>query len=242
MKVLLITDIHSNFEALSAVLSSAAGRYEEVWCLGDVVGYGPEPRKALQRVRDLQPVIVAGNHDRGATGKLDLREFSSGAADALERHRTQLTPGDRQWLDALPLVLSRESFTLCHGSLTDPVWGYILSARDAVQTMNTAKTRVVLTGHTHVTAVWHRDDSGEVSLLPVAYGEEMSLRDGSFVLNPGSLGQPRDGNPAARYAILDTTRRSIVFEREKYPVKRVMKKMRAQGYPASSVERYGLGR
>ena len=160
MNALVIADIHANMDALAAVLRIAAGKYEEVWCLGDVVGYGPDPREAIAAVRRLQPVAVAGNHDRGATGLMDLAWFGAAARDALERHGPLLTADETAWLDALPSVREHQSFTLCHGSLVDPIRDYILTPLDAGRTLERAQTSVILTGHTHVPALWRRTTVG----------------------------------------------------------------------------------
>ena len=242
MVVLVITDIHANLEALNAVIRAAAGSYEEVWCLGDIVGYGPEPKETLAAVRRLSPIAIAGNHDRGVCGKVNLDDFSTGARDAIERHIPLLNGADKEWLDALPEVLERSSVTLCHGSLVDPVWAYILSAHDAALNLQMATTSLVFTGHTHFPAIWQQQDGGQIDLVEATYDREISLRGAMAVVNPGSLGQPRNGRPAAHYALFDTERRAIVFRQQPYPYRKTMKKMRSKGYPESSVTRYAQGR
>ena len=241
MRVLIIADVHANLEALDAILREAAGAFEELWCLGDIVGYGPEPRETLAELRRMRPVAVAGNHDRGVTGRLELDYFSEGARDALERHVPLLNADERAWLDDLPTVVHRESVTLCHGSLTDPIWDYILSPREAARTLELASTSIVFTGHTHVPAVWKQTGS-QVAPEPFRYGETFSLREARFVINPGSAGQPRNGNPAAHYVLFDTGSRSVVFHQAPYPVRRTIQKMRRRGDPERSIARYAYGR
>jgi len=242
MTALVVADIHANMDALTAVLDAAAGSYDEIWCLGDVVGYGPQPREALVMVKRQNPIAVAGNHDRAAVGMMDLRWFNDGARYAAERHAALLTDEGRQWLIALPDLQTRGSFTLCHGSLADPIRGYIIAAHDAAQTLDLAQTPVVLTGHTHVPAIWRRRPGGGVERERIVLSEPTDLADGVTIVNPGSLGQPRDGNPDACYTLVDTDENTITFKRAAYPVDRVMQKMRDHGYPESSITRYRGGR
>jgi predicted phosphodiesterase len=242
MQVLIITDIHANLEALEAVVDAAASSSDEVWCLGDIVGYGPEPREALAAVRKLRPITVAGNHDRGVSGKLSLDDFSEGARDALERHMPLLTGAEKEWLDALPEVKVQSGVTLCHGSLVDPVWAYILSEYDAAVNLRMATTNLVFTGHTHFPALWQEKKGGRVSLIQARYDKKIRLRGKRAVVNPGSLGQPRNGRPAAHCAIYDTEDQSIIFRQVPYPFETTMEKMRQAGYPDSSIARYAQGR
>lgn len=241
MLAFVVADIHANLDALKAVLGAAAGRYERVWCLGDIVGYGPQPKETLDFVRSLDPIAVAGNHDRAVTGQANLDVFSAGARDAIERHRPLLTEPDRAWLDALPTVAECGSATLCHGSLIDPVWEYILGPEDAARTINAATTSVVFTGHTHRPVIWSARGGGQVEQVPWDYGQVMDLRDGRFVINPGSVGQSRNGSPTGHFALFDTTNRTVTMERASYPVRRTMKRMRTLGYPEQSVQRYAFG-
>lgn len=241
MVALVITDLHANLVALKSVLSACAGSFEEVWCLGDIVGYGPEPVETLAEVRRLRPVSLAGNHDQGLIGREPLSMFSAGARDALQRHRPLVSEDDVAWLAGLSSSLVHQSVTLVHGSLSDPVWGYIFSPLEAEDTLERARTSLVFTGHTHVPVIW-RQQPGGVTEERIEYGRPISLRDGMFVINPGSVGQPRNGNPSAHYALFDTQNRSITFDRVKYPVRRTMRKMRSMGFPESSVSRYAIGR
>ena len=242
MVALVIADIHANLDALQAVLRDSAGEYSEVWCLGDIVGYGPEPSETLAMVKSLEPIAVAGNHDRAVTGQADLEIFSAGARDAVERHRPLLNGEYKRWLDELPEVLERHSVTLCHGSLVDPVWDYILTPLDAARTMDQAATSIVISGHTHFPVIWGRSTGASVEQVPWAPGKEVDLNGMTVVLNPGSVGQSRNGSAAAHYALLDTQRRSVTMRRVSYPVRRTMKKLQKLGYPEESVVRYRLGR
>ncbi len=242
MRVLVITDIHANLEALEAVLDATNSSCDEIWCLGDIVGYGPEPRDTLAAVRRLHPIAVVGNHDRGVSGKLGLDDFSAGARDALERHMPLLTGAEKEWLDALPEVRTQGGVTLCHGSLVDPVWAYVLSEYDAVLNLRMATTDLVFTGHTHFPALWQEKKGGRVSLVEARYGRKVRLRGKRAVINPGSLGQPRNGKPSAHFAIYDSEEQSIIFRQVPYPVETTMEKMRRAGYPESSIARYAQGR
>lgn len=242
MTALVISDIHANLDALKAVLRDAVGCYEEVWFLGDAVGYGPEPRETIGALRAMNPVAVAGNHDRAAVGLARLDKFNPMARKALDIHIPLLSEQEQTWLAGLPEVIERQSITLCHGSLSDPIWGYILDPLEAAATLERAGTSVVLSGHTHFPLLWKRGPGGRIDEVAVPFGETVSLRDGIGVANPGSLGQPRDGDTRAPYALVDTDRRSITFRRARYNVRRVVNKLRRKGYPKDLIRRYVEGR
>ena len=241
MRLLLVADIHSNLEAFEAVLADAGtrGGFEGVWCLGDVVGYGPDPGRCIDLLRQFDHLCVAGNHDWAAVGKIDIDQFNAYAAAACEWTSGQLTAGQRQYLEALTPVLAQEAFTLVHGSLRDPIWEYLLSYEAAVATFARCQTTHCLVGHSHIPFVCEEGRGfGQFR------GEEntVHLEDTCLIINPGSVGQPRDGDPRASYAILDTEGGEVVQYRVVYPIPETQEKMRRAELPQRLIERLTYGR
>ena len=205
MRYLIVSDIHSNLAALEAVLA-AAGAVDGVWCLGDVVGYGPQPNECAERLRGIGTLrCIAGNHDWGALGRLDLSEFNPDARYAAEWTGRQLTPDNRAWLEALPERIELEGITLVHGSPRHPIWEYVLSVPVARENLPFFASLTCLMGHTHVPVVFV-EPTLRPGWLEVAAPEPnapFAYRSGRALINPGSVGQPRDGDPRACYCLLD---------------------------------------
>ena len=252
MRIALIADIHSNLEALEAVLrdvESARGGVDAWWCLGDIVGYGPDPEACLQRVRDLEARCIAGNHDWGAVGKVALTEFNRAAAEACRWNGEHLGAGERAFLADLPLTVEVQGFTLAHGSPRDPIWEYLLSPEQAQDCLALLRTRHGLVGHSHLPLWFSLPDGGEAmptGRQALTYGsltEEAPLRlaSGRFILNPGSVGQPRDGDPRAAYAIYDGDTNSVTGYRVEYDIPKVQAKVVAAGLPATLAQRLSFG-
>lgn len=220
MSVLLIGDVHANLTALEAVLE-AAGEVEAIWVMGDTVGYGPDPSDVLALLGERGAVIVAGNHDLAVGTGQGLEAFNAVAASAARMHRSWLSPEEHDALSALPLTVERGAFTLCHGSLRDPVWEYVVSQPQAEATLRLARTAHCCNGHTHVPAVFRM-------------GERM-------VVNPGSVGQPRDGDPRAAYALLHADGPAITFHRVAYDVTATQRRIRHRALPEFLAERLAHG-
>jgi diadenosine tetraphosphatase ApaH/serine/threonine PP2A family protein phosphatase len=241
MRVLLITDIHANFTALAAVVEDA-GPVDAVWCLGDVVGYGPSPNECCTWVAKHAEIVVVGNHDWAALGRLDLDDFNESARQSTLWTVEQLTPQAYQWLDALPNRYIEGETTLVHGSPRHPVWEYLLRPAQAAANFEYFDTDICFVGHTHAPAIFHEGLSrkGEPSHVP-PYGEPIILSNGRYLVNPGSVGQPRDGDPRAAYAIYEPETRKIEFRRLAYDIGKTQAQMREAGLPNSLVLRLARG-
>jgi diadenosine tetraphosphatase ApaH/serine/threonine PP2A family protein phosphatase len=243
MRYLVISDIHSNLEAFKAVLADA-GTVDEVWCLGDVVGYGPDPNACVDLLRSLPHRAIVGNHDWATLGKLDLNDFNPDARAANLWNREQLNPANLAYLQALPERLVESSFTLVHGSPRHPIWEYIIYEPTAEANFAYFETPVCLVGHTHTPAIFRQVDSGEEStceaLVP-SWHVATHLRPGRWIVNPGSVGQPRDGDPEASYAIIDSEALTVEHRRVAYAVGETQTKMMEIGLPMRLAVRLGYG-
>src|SRR5574341_1500196 len=203
MRVLVVSDIHANLVALNTVLRDA-GSVDAAWSLGDSVGYGPHPGECVARLRELGTVMVAGNHERAATGAIGTEDFNPDAAAAARWTKAQLSPDEQVFLDDLPEVVTDEKFTLVHGTLRDPIWEYLYSYEAAAAHLGLQETPFGLVGHTHVPALVVEDDRlpRGCDLYRLSEGDRVEVKDGArLVVNPGSVGQPRDGDPRAAYAV-----------------------------------------
>ncbi len=245
MRYLVISDIHANIAALAAVLHDA-GSFDAVWCLGDVVGYGPNPNDCIERLRDLPHFSLAGNHDWASLGKLDLTSFNNDARIASVWTQGELTPSSRNYLESLPTHGVQENlFTLAHASPRQPVWEYVLDPLIAQRNFAYFETPFCFVGHTHIPVIFHQssdDFSGCTTLSPPYNGPVYLETGGRMIINPGSVGQPRDGNPHACYAILDTGQMTWEQHRVAYPIEIVQERMRASDLPSRLIERLQYGR
>jgi len=236
--IALLSDVHANLVALEAVLA-ALGPVDALWVTGDTVGYGPDPSDVLALLRERKAVLVAGNHDRAVATGQGLELFNPVAAAAVSVHRGLLSAEVRDLLAALPETIESAAFTLCHGSLRDPLWEYVFTATAAAASLALAKTRHCCAGHTHVPALYRRAASGT---LPVAIRHDTpySLAEPAF-LNPGSAGQPRDNDPRAAYATLDLDAGTVTFHRASYQVAQTQRRIRERGLPAVLADRLAFG-
>lgn len=241
MRVLVLSDIHANLAALDQVLDEA-GEWDTVWCLGDVVGYGPEPNACVARLRDLQPEYwLAGNHDWAALGKLDIADFNPMARLAALWTRQQLTPANVAFLETLPTyVRASDQFTLTHGSPRHPIWEYVLNTRTAAANFAHFDTPYCLVGHTHVPAIY-RQLNGRVNVPAHSLGEPVQLANGRSIINPGGVGQPRDGDPRASYLMLDTEALTVTYHRVAYPIQETQARMTQAGLPSRLITRLSYG-
>jgi len=243
MRCAILADIHSNLDAFQAVLQDIEkrGGVEEIWCLGDVVGYGPEPRECVELLRRHRHICIAGNHDLAAAGRLDTAYFNQEAADAIRWTAEQLSTGDNDYLKNLPLTLVKEDFTLAHGSPREPFWEYIVSPPTALVNFAYFNTWFCLVGHSHVPMLFDLDRDGFCNLEQLP--EQLSLRqeERRLIINPGGVGQPRDGDPRASYAVLDKDHGILSHYRVEYDIPAVQGKMAELGLPLRLINRLSHG-
>lgn len=244
MRVLIISDIHANYTALEAVLADAAGAdYEAVWCLGDLVGYGPQPNECIERVRALPGLLcLVGNHDKAVLGELDINAFNNDARAAILWTREALTGTNRDYLQSLMPLHTVGDFTLAHASPRQPIWEYILNRYIARDNFPYFHTPFCLVGHTHVPAVYVAPGpDGECVEVQPDYAQIFSLDAQRLIINPGSVGQPRDSIPDAAYAVLDTDTRVWEYRRAPYDVAATQRQMRSASFPERLIIRIAYG-
>jgi diadenosine tetraphosphatase ApaH/serine/threonine PP2A family protein phosphatase len=241
MRVAVLSDIHGNLHALEAVLAAGdAAAVDEVWCLGDVVGYGARPNECCSLVRERTSVCLAGNHDLVVVGTLGLDEFSHDAADAAGWSRDHVSAENRAWLAGLPSIAERDGVLLVHGSPRDPVWEYVLSTDAASAALEATEAPLVLVGHSHV-ALALGLSNGHLSGGLAPGGAELDLTAGRRLLNPGSVGQPRDGDPRAAWLLLDLGAGRATFERVDYDIAASQAEIREAGLPELLAARLSSG-
>ncbi len=242
MRILIISDIHANLTAFETVLNDAKGDWEYVWCLGDVVGYGPDPNECVELLRTLPHLCLAGNHDWAALGRLDIRTFNPDARKAVSWTRETLTPNNIAYLDALPTTFVIGNYTLAHGSPREPVWEYILEPLIAALNFPHFETPYCLVGHTHQPVIYEQlNEDGDTAAIAPAYRQTRPLNGRRQIINPGSVGQPRDANPDAAYALLDVEKNTWEHRRIPYNVAAVQERMRNFGMPDRLITRLEHG-
>lgn len=245
MIVAILSDIHANLVALDAVLT-ACRDCESIWCLGDLVGYGPEPSACIERIQAVAEVCIVGNHDLAAIGRLPLEQFNDLAAEAAEWTSRQLSASDREYLDARPRLEVRGEFTLTHGSPRDPTWEYLVSEWDARGNFDCFTGAVCFVGHSHIPISF--SISGQNETFPdietevPRKGRVNYFGERRHIINVGSVGQSRDGDPRAAYVLVDTDKRTYTLKRVGYDVGVTQSRMRAAGLPSFLRERLALGR
>jgi diadenosine tetraphosphatase ApaH/serine/threonine PP2A family protein phosphatase len=239
MRVAVLSDIHSNLIALDAVLAHA-GSVDLLWHLGDVVGYGPEPDEVVARLSGIGAVGVRGNHDSAALGGPEIEWFNPEARAAAEWTRDRISEPTRAWLDDLPERLTIDPFSLVHGSPLDPLREYIASLSSARANLTALPTPYGLHGHTHVPIAFV-DGRSRIVLTEPDDGTTMTLDDRATLLNPGSVGQPRDGDPRASYLVLDTDHASVTWHRVEYDHRAVAAAILDAGLPRRLADRLALG-
>jgi len=247
MRYLILSDIHANLTALEAALAAAKGRWERVLCLGDVVGYGPDPNEATDRVRELAPVLIRGNHDKVAAGIESAEDFNPVAREAAEWTTRQLRPDNLSYIAALPAgPRETDGLVLVHGSYHDED-EYVFAPLQALPGLLDSPSALTLFGHTHYQGGFsYRDEALSVIQLKPNPGPSFAalrLEPGSrYLINPGSIGQPRDGDPRAAFAIADMDHRVIEFWRVPYDIEAVQARMRTAGLPEPLIFRIAVGR
>ena len=242
MKALVVSDIHSNLEALESVIGDASrnGGFDEVWALGDLVGYGPDPSACIELLRQHDARCVAGNHDLAISGRMGLEWFNEYAAEAARWTIGQLGKTEAEYLGGLPLRMEMYGFTAVHGSPRDPVWEYVVNSATALAVFEDTGTPRCLVGHSHVPFVCRLE--GGAPAFRLATISPVELREGRAIVNPGSVGQPRDGDPRASYAVYDSDTESVTHYRVEYDIPATQRKMRERGLPEYLAERLAYGR
>lgn len=242
MRSLILSDIHGNLTALQAVLD-AAGSFDQVWCLGDIVGYGPNPNECVALVRSLTPLkCVKGNHDAAILGEIDLRAFNYEARASLMWLRDKIEPDHLRWLGTLGERLEFDEVTLVHGSPRNPVWEYLMDPVSAGENMGAFSTQLCFVGHTHIPGVFQMVDelNHTTRYIPLVDGSEFSPEN-KAIINPGSVGQPRDNDPRSAFAIFDDEAYRLECHRVPYDIDQVQRRILAAGLPRRHASRLRNG-
>ncbi len=244
MRYLVISDIHGNLPAFDAVLAHAdMESIDRVWCLGDVVGYGPCPNECIARLQEFpEHYCVAGNHDWAAIERIPIVEFNPIAQLACRWTAEQLSPENRAYLENLPTRIVQGNSTLVHGSPREPIWEYIIYPSTAQLNFQFFDTQFCFVGHTHAPALFQEESSThkfEIS-IPVA-GETIEIENERLIVNPGSVGQPRDGDPWAAYMIFDEDERVLEYHRIPYDIELTQRLLMENGLPESLISRLSFG-
>lgn len=241
MHILVISDIHSNITALEAVLESA-GQVDAVWCLGDLVGYGPDPDECITRIRDLPNLLcIMGNHDAAVSGLRNIEKFNNEAEQAILVTRSIIKPESVEYLKTLPETIETEAAILAHGSPRNPIWEYVLDTLTARMSLAFIQKDLALVGHTHLPLCFTYDPkSDKMTKKFLRSGEKIRIHN-RMILNPGSVGQPRDHDPRASYAIYDPENTTWKLHRVEYDIPAVQKRILAVGMPAKHALRLTEG-
>jgi diadenosine tetraphosphatase ApaH/serine/threonine PP2A family protein phosphatase len=244
LRVAVIADIHANLAALEACLDSIeeAG-VDEVWCLGDVVGYGPDPDACADLVRERCSLCLAGNHDLAVLGELDVESFSESAAAAVTWTRRVISEATLEFLRGLDPAGQREGIELCHASPRDPIWEYVLTREQADACLDAQSERICLIGHSHVALFFTRLDGarGNVRSAQAADGSLIDVSGGRWLVNPGSVGQPRDSDPRAAWLTLDTEAATVLYRRVAYDIEKTAAAIASADLPQPLADRLFIG-
>ena len=247
MRFLILSDIHANIDAFDAVLDAAPGSsWDRAIVLGDLVGYGAEPNAVIERVLALDPLtVIRGNHDKAVSGVADASDFNHVARAAAMWTAEVMRPDLRTYLEQLPMgpVAIDDSFEICHGAPFDEDH-YIFDLGDAAHAMDVTSRPLCLFGHTHLPVIYVRNGTGDGGFIPYVE-EELQIPlagDAKYLINPGSVGQPRDGDPRAAFAIYDGKDRVLTLFRVEYPVDKAQRRIFDAGLPPSLAHRLALGR
>ena len=240
MKIGIVSDLHSNLPALEAALADM-GAVNALWCLGDFVGYGPWPNDCIDLLRARGAVAIAGNHDLAAIGSIPTYTFNRDAAEAVEWTGRHLRADCRAYLESLSTKSEVDGVTLAHGSPREPVWEYVLSPQVAAASFACFSTQLCFVGHTHIPSLFQLEGDSRVGIAHMLAGASHYVGPERLMVNPGSVGQPRDRNPRAAYAIYDTDRATIEWHRTAYDIGATQRSIREAGLPAVFAERLSHG-
>jgi predicted phosphodiesterase len=242
MRILVISDIHANYTALKAVLKDA-GEVDETWCLGDLVGYGPDPNAVVEEMRDIKNLTcLLGNHDVAAIGKMPLETFNGDARKSLMHHEKVLSASNLEYLNSLPSKTKvRGEATMAHGSPRDPLWEYILNTLSARLNFEHFDTPWCFVGHSHIQCMFSLDEKKDRVTLEQVKPDTMIPLHPKLILNPGSVGQPRDRDPRAAFAIYDTEAHTWTPRRVEYNIVEVQERIRSAGLPEKHAARIAEG-
>jgi predicted phosphodiesterase len=247
MRYLILSDIHANATALDAALEAAKGKWEKALCLGDVVGYGPDPNEVVDRIRELGAVTIRGNHDKAGSGLANADDFNPVARAVALWTREKLRPENREYLEKLPIgPMTVNDFSLVHGAFRDED-EYVFAPAQALDSLLDAPSAVTFFGHTHLQGGFtlHDNKVGAVHFKPASDNSftPMTIEpETTYLLNPGSIGQPRDGDVRSAFAISDLDNKSVEFWRVPYEIEAVQKRMEAAGLPEPLIHRLSYGR
>ncbi|MBU0511189.1 MAG: metallophosphatase family protein [Chloroflexi bacterium] len=241
MKALVISDIHANLTALEVVLDDA-GHLDVTWLLGDLVGYGPDPNECIARVRELPDLVcLMGNHDAATLGLINTSAFNPAARIAIHWTRDTIRPENLDYLSGLPKTIRDGDITMAHGSPRQPIWEYLLDIRNATENFKYFDTSYCFVGHTHLPTIYQlSDEPGKADWIIPETDTPLTLSPRA-IINPGSVGQPRDHDPRASYAIFDTETSSIEYRRVSYDIHAVQTRMREADLPKRHIDRLSAG-
>jgi diadenosine tetraphosphatase ApaH/serine/threonine PP2A family protein phosphatase len=239
----MFSDVHGNLPALRAVLEDVDdAKVDAVWCLGDLVGYGAQPDECVRLASERSDICLAGNHDLGVLGQIDISDFSPQAAQAARWTREHADRSTLEFLGGLqPKDESREDVGLYHASPRDPVWEYVLSSMIANGCMDAMKPRVGAVGHSHVALYFWRREDGQIAGEQAPAGTELDLTEGDWIVNPGGVGQPRDGDPRAAWMLLDLVDWKASWRRVEYAIDDAARAIQQAGLPVALSDRLYYG-
>jgi len=242
MQFAILADIHSNLAAFEAVLEDLEkrGGFDKIWCLGDIVGYGPEPNACIKLLRQFDHSCVAGNHDWAAIGNIDIIDFNEDAALANQWTAKQLNEDGKNYLHSLPLRVTEHDFSMAHGSPREPIWEYLFSTRLAEENLSYFTTPFCLVGHSHIPLMFEESQNG-LLLHQLKNDETIELAGNRLIINPGSVGQPRDHDPRASYILYNSDDNTISHFRVDYDIETTQQKMTELNLPEFLICRLNHG-
>jgi len=242
VRIAIVSDIHGNRQALEAVLDQiAAAECDAIWCLGDLVGYGADPDVCVELVREHAEICLAGNHDLAVIGALSIDDFSDAAHQAAEWTRATISAETRAFLETLEPADETQAVALYHASPRDPVWEYVLSPLQAELGFEVQSRRIAIVGHTHVALAFHRFEGADTTGETRHADETLDLSTGHWLVNPGSVGQPRDGDARAAWMELDTEAWTAAYRRVEYDIDGAAMAIRGARLPETLAERLRFG-
>lgn len=241
MRTLIISDIHANLTAFDAVLDDAKDEWDIIWCLGDIVGYGPDPNECVARLREFDHIALSGNHDWAVLDRLDLTTFNDEAYRAIKWTQDIISDESRAYLEALDSLTIQGDFTLVHASPRQPVWEYLVDEQTAIVNFKLFETPYCLVGHSHTPLIFLEIDEETVQMYAPIYNQPLELDGPRAIVNPGSVGQPRDYDPRAAYVILDTERNTLEHRRVEYAYTQTQERMANHGLPVRLINRLQFG-